>query len=154
MAEGVEERRSKRRPPCNGADRASVTRGYPTRKGADLYGASGVKSSTLMPLAMGQFGSAWAGRVIQGPAVSGAPWMSGIEQLAEMITTDLAPRLLEQRLLEQRLLERRLVQQRPLEQGRLVRRLQDQRHLDQPLLEQRLLEQRLLEQRLLEQRLL
>src|SRR3954468_116160 len=127
MAEGVEERRSKRRPPCNGADRASVTRGYPTRKGADLYGASGVKSSTLMPLAMGQFGSAWAGRVIQGPAVSGAPWMSGIEQLAEMITTDLEQRLLEQRLLEQRLLEQRLLEQR--------------------LLEQRLLEQRLLEQR-------
>src|SRR4051795_9114801 len=43
-------------------------------------------------LAMGQFGSAWAGRVIQGPAVSGAPWMSGIEQLAEMITTDLEQR--------------------------------------------------------------
>jgi hypothetical protein len=36
MAEGVEERRSKRRPPCNGADRASATRGYPTRKGADF----------------------------------------------------------------------------------------------------------------------
>src|SRR4030095_13014115 len=36
MAEAVEERRSKRRPPCNGADRASVTRGYPTRKGADF----------------------------------------------------------------------------------------------------------------------
>src|SRR3954447_23336860 len=82
---------------------------------------------------MGQFGSAWAGRVIQGPAVSGAPWMSGIEQLAEMITTDLEQRLLEQRLLEQRLLEQRLLEQR--------------------LLEQRLLEQRLLEQRLLEQRL-
>src|SRR4051794_35017489 len=29
---GVEERWSKRRPPCNGADRASVTRRYPTRK--------------------------------------------------------------------------------------------------------------------------
>jgi hypothetical protein len=36
MAEGVEERRSKRRPPCNGADRASVMRGYPARKGADF----------------------------------------------------------------------------------------------------------------------
>jgi hypothetical protein len=36
MAEGVEERRSKRKPPCNGADRASVTREYPTRKGADF----------------------------------------------------------------------------------------------------------------------
>src|SRR3954453_6007393 len=58
--------------------------------------------------------------------------MSGIEQLAEMITTDLEQRLLEQRLLEQRLLEQRLLEQR--------------------LLEQRLLEQRLLEQRLLEQR--
>src|SRR3982750_2334414 len=33
--------------------------------------------------------------------------MSGIEQLAEMITTDLEQRLLEQRLLEQRLLEQR-----------------------------------------------
>src|SRR3954469_22884208 len=31
-------------------------------------------------LAMGPFGGAWAGRVIQGPALSGAPWMSGIEQ--------------------------------------------------------------------------
>src|SRR4051812_5255521 len=48
-------------------------------------------------LAMGQFGGAWAGRVIQGPAVSGAPWMSGIEQLAEMITTDLEQRLPGQR---------------------------------------------------------
>src|SRR4051794_31556752 len=46
---------------------------------------------------MGQFGSAWAGRVIQGPALSGAPWMSGIEQLAEMITTDLEQRLPGQR---------------------------------------------------------
>ena len=36
MAEGVEESRSKRRPPCNGADRASTTRGYPARKGADF----------------------------------------------------------------------------------------------------------------------
>ena len=36
MAEGVEERRGKRRPPCNGADRASATRGYPARKGADF----------------------------------------------------------------------------------------------------------------------
>src|SRR4051812_17161029 len=36
MAEGVEERRSKRRPPFNGTDRASATRGYPTRKGADF----------------------------------------------------------------------------------------------------------------------
>jgi len=42
MAEGVEERRSKRRPPCNGADRASATRGYPTRKGADFrHGLNG-----------------------------------------------------------------------------------------------------------------
>jgi hypothetical protein len=42
MAEGVEEQRSKRRPPCNGADRASVTRRYPTRKGADFrYGLNG-----------------------------------------------------------------------------------------------------------------
>src|SRR4051812_14733488 len=48
-------------------------------------------------LAMGQFGGAWAGRVIQGPALSGAPWMSGIEQLAEMITTDLEQRLPGQR---------------------------------------------------------
>src|SRR5829696_3488902 len=46
---------------------------------------------------MGQFGGAWAGRVIQGPALSGAPWMSGIEQLAEMITTDLEQRLPGQR---------------------------------------------------------
>src|SRR3954464_9527864 len=38
--------------------------------------------------------------------------MSGIEQLAEMITTDLEQRLLEQRLLEQRLLEQRLLEQR------------------------------------------
>src|SRR3954465_15310956 len=68
--------------------------------------------------------------------------MSGIEQLAEMITTDLEQRLLEQRLLEQRLLEQRLLEQRLLEQ----------RLLEQRLLEQRLLEQRLLEQRLLEQR--
>src|SRR3954465_5660052 len=57
-------------------------------------------------LAMGQFGGAWAGRVIQGPAVSGAPWMSGIEQLAEMITTDLEQRLLEQRLPGQRKTQR------------------------------------------------
>src|SRR3954454_10516832 len=55
---------------------------------------------------MGQFGGAWAGRVIQGPAVSGAPWMSGIEQLAEMITTDLEQRLLEQRLPGQRKTQR------------------------------------------------
>src|SRR3954470_10413615 len=42
MAEGVEERRSKRKRPCNGADRASVTRGYPTRKGADFrHGLNG-----------------------------------------------------------------------------------------------------------------
>ena len=42
MAEGVEERRSKRRPPCNGADRASATRGYPARKGADFrHGLTG-----------------------------------------------------------------------------------------------------------------
>src|SRR4051812_16899514 len=54
-------------------------------------------SSSHNRLAMGQFGSAWAGRVIQGPALSGAPWMSGIEQLAEMITTDLEQRLPGQR---------------------------------------------------------
>src|SRR3954465_15195102 len=78
-------------------------------------------------LAMGQFGGAWAGRVIQGPAVSGAPWMSGIEQLAEMITTDLEQRLLEQRLLEQRLLEQRLLEQRLLEQRLLEQRLPGQR---------------------------
>ena len=42
MAEGVEERRSKRRPPCNGADRASATREYPARKGADFrHGLTG-----------------------------------------------------------------------------------------------------------------
>ena len=42
MAEGVEERRSKRKPPCNGADRASATREYPTRKGADFrHGLNG-----------------------------------------------------------------------------------------------------------------
>src|SRR3954466_9770976 len=55
------------------------------------------KGAGERPLAMGQFGSAWAGRVIQGPALSGAPWMSGIEQLAEMITTDLEQRLPGQR---------------------------------------------------------
>src|SRR3954449_2793771 len=109
--------------------------------GHRLFPAS-KRQRTRARLAMGQFGSAWAGRVIQGPAVSGAPWMSGIEQLAEMITTDLEQRLLEQRLLEQRLLEQRLLEQRLLEQ----------RLLEQRLLEQRLLEQRLLEQRLLEQR--
>src|SRR4051812_37853934 len=80
--------------------------------------------------------------------------MSGIEQLAEMITTDLEQRLLEQRLLEQRLLEQRLLEQRLLEQRLLEQRLLEQRLLEQRLLEQRLLEQRLLEQRLLEQRLL
>ena len=36
MAEGVEESRSKRRPPCNGADRARTSGGYPARKGADF----------------------------------------------------------------------------------------------------------------------
>ena len=42
MAEGVEERRSKRMPPCNGADRASATRKYPARKGADFrHGLNG-----------------------------------------------------------------------------------------------------------------
>ena len=42
MAEGVEDRRSKRRPSCNGTDKASVTRVYPTRKGADFrYGLNG-----------------------------------------------------------------------------------------------------------------
>src|SRR5215208_6517008 len=55
------------------------------------------KRRSLLLLIMGQFGSAWSGRVIQGPALSGAPWMSGIEQLAEMITTDLEQRLPGQR---------------------------------------------------------
>src|SRR3954447_21394890 len=42
MAEGVEERRRKRKPPCNGADRASATRKYPARKGADFrHGLNG-----------------------------------------------------------------------------------------------------------------
>jgi hypothetical protein len=42
MAEGVKERRSKRRSPCNGADRASARREYPTRKGADFrHGLNG-----------------------------------------------------------------------------------------------------------------
>ena len=42
MAEGVEERRSKRRPSCNGKDKASAMRGYPTRKGADFrHGLNG-----------------------------------------------------------------------------------------------------------------
>ena len=36
MTEGVEESRSKRRPPCNGADRARASGGYPARKGADF----------------------------------------------------------------------------------------------------------------------
>ncbi len=36
MMEGVEESRKKRRPSCNGADRAAVRRGYPARKGADF----------------------------------------------------------------------------------------------------------------------
>src|SRR3954447_19552993 len=40
MAEGVEESRSKRRPPCNGADRARASGGYPARKGADFRQAS------------------------------------------------------------------------------------------------------------------
>src|SRR3954453_4823088 len=35
-AEGVEESRSTRRPPCNGADRARTSGGYPARKGADF----------------------------------------------------------------------------------------------------------------------
>jgi len=35
-AEGVEESRSKRRPPCNGADRARASGEYPARKGADF----------------------------------------------------------------------------------------------------------------------
>src|SRR4051794_4559159 len=49
------------------------------------------------PPCHGQFGGAWAGRVIQGPAVSGAPWMSGIEQLAETVATDMEQRLPGQR---------------------------------------------------------
>src|SRR3954463_14989862 len=57
----------------------------------------GAFARAVRSLAMGQFGGAWAGRVIQGPALSGAPWMSGIEQLAEMITTDLEQRLPGQR---------------------------------------------------------
>ena len=36
MAEGVEESRSKRRPPCNGTDKARASRGYPARKGGDF----------------------------------------------------------------------------------------------------------------------
>jgi hypothetical protein len=36
MAEGVEESRSKRRPSCNGTDRARASGGYPARKGADF----------------------------------------------------------------------------------------------------------------------
>src|SRR3954464_12829057 len=36
MAEGVEESRSKRRPPWNGADRARTSGGDPARKGADF----------------------------------------------------------------------------------------------------------------------
>src|SRR3954469_25809025 len=36
MAEGVEESRSKRRPPCNGADRARASGRDPARKGADF----------------------------------------------------------------------------------------------------------------------
>jgi hypothetical protein len=36
ITEGVEERRRKRRPSCNGADRASAMRGYPARKGANF----------------------------------------------------------------------------------------------------------------------
>ena len=42
MAEGVEEWRSKRKPLCNGADRASTARKYPARKGADFrHGLNG-----------------------------------------------------------------------------------------------------------------
>ena len=42
MTEGVEERRSKRRPSCNGTNRASATRRYPSRKGADFrHGLNG-----------------------------------------------------------------------------------------------------------------
>jgi hypothetical protein len=40
MAEGVEESRSKRRPSCNGTDRARASGGYPARKGADFRRAS------------------------------------------------------------------------------------------------------------------
>jgi hypothetical protein len=36
MTEGVKESRSKRRPLCNGADRAAARRIYPARKGADF----------------------------------------------------------------------------------------------------------------------
>src|SRR4051812_6448011 len=36
MTEGVEESRSKRRPPCKGADRARASGGDPARKGADF----------------------------------------------------------------------------------------------------------------------
>ena len=35
-AEGVEESRRKRTPPCNGVDRARESGGYPARKGADF----------------------------------------------------------------------------------------------------------------------
>src|SRR3954449_6982212 len=64
--------------------------------GHRLFPAS-KRQRTRARLAMGQFGSAWAGRVIQGPAVSGAPWMSGIEQLAETVATDMEQRLPGQR---------------------------------------------------------
>src|SRR5947207_2302353 len=36
--------RRKRRPPCNGADRAAVRRRYPTRKGADVRLVLAVKN--------------------------------------------------------------------------------------------------------------
>jgi len=36
MAEGVEESRRKRKPCCNGGDRARESGGYLTRKGADF----------------------------------------------------------------------------------------------------------------------
>src|SRR3954451_17919297 len=48
-------------------------------------------------LIMGQFGSEQARRVIQGSGMSGAPWMGGIEQLAETVATDMEQRLPGQR---------------------------------------------------------
>ena len=48
-------------------------------------------------LIMGQFGSEQARRVIQGSGMSGAPWMGGIERLAETVVTDMEQRLPGQR---------------------------------------------------------
>src|SRR3954469_14902727 len=46
---------------------------------------------------MGQFGSEQARGVIHGSGMSGAPWMGGIEQLAETVATDMEQRLPGQR---------------------------------------------------------